>query len=103
MTFSSLAAAGLSGVMVGRFALAQLVPEMKLTAMPRFVVSSTTTCESCTHSSEPQPYREWSTPASSMARNSMPPKPSRWADSISALSVWSVCSPSASHHRTSGR
>ena len=40
---------------------------------------------------------------SSMARNSMPPNPSRCAASISYRSVSSVCSPSASHQRSSGR
>lgn len=37
-----LAAAGSSGVMVGRFAFDQFVPEVKLTLMPSLVVSSTT-------------------------------------------------------------
>ena len=41
--------------MVGRLAFDQLVPEVKLTDIPRAVVSSTTIAESCTHSSEPQP------------------------------------------------
>ena len=52
---SSLAAAGWSGSMVGRFAFDQLVPEVKLTDMFRRVVSSTTIWESWTHSSAPQP------------------------------------------------
>ena len=33
----------------------------------------------------------------------MPPNPSRCAASISYRKVSSVCSPSASHHRSSGR
>ena len=41
--------------MVGRLAFDQFVPEVKLTAMFRLVVSSTTICESWTHSSAPQP------------------------------------------------
>ncbi len=40
---------------------------------------------------------------SSMARNSIPPNPSRWAVSISYRRVSSVWSPSASHQRRSGR
>src|SRR3954447_1423989 len=102
-TSSSFAAAGWSASMVGRLAFDQFVPEVKLTDMPRFVVSSTTIWESWTHSSAPQPYREWSISPSSMARNSMPPNPSRWAVSTSCRSVWSVCRPSASHQRSSGR
>ena len=54
-TSSSLAAAGWSASMVGRLAFDQFVPEVKLTAMFRLVVSSTTICESWTHSSAPQP------------------------------------------------
>lgn len=53
--FSSFAAAGWSGSIVGRFAFDQFVPDVKLTDMPRAVVSSTTMAESCTHSSDPQP------------------------------------------------
>ena len=54
-TSSSLAAAGWSASMVGRLAFDQFVPEVKLTDMFRFVVSSTTIWESWTHSSAPQP------------------------------------------------
>lgn len=84
-------------------AFAQCVPLVRLNPSPSLAASPTTSRLSEFHSSDPQPYTAGSAPSSGMARISAAPNPLSQICLTFFLSVPSVFSPSASHHRTSGR